>query len=339
MHILINYEASWRNSFLDGDNNHPLPSGGRKFVGSMTRLKDAENYKPREVSLDTVMGVLNRLIGDQRKLYQGRQKFGCSSYFFEDIEPCVTFEDRALWTEEVVYLRNMEGSTDRASFTGMIKMNTPLLNSDYSAELWGVLQLDLPALCAFILDEAAVIPPKLLAAPLLNPLAISAALEDLGKPLDSAGVVSDAVLTLMDHFSEVNYFSSQGTVFKSALYCSALYLQIHRLSKRFDTSSALSRQGCLPGISKKGFTKKDFMKKFTTGDAKKIFGNPYIRTEMRKGDGKVRTVMRKAAGQLDIRIDVDRQTSEQIQTLIENAGVSSFYLGKKGLAYVATIDA
>jgi hypothetical protein len=28
MQIIIEYESSWRNSFLDGSNNQPLPKGG-----------------------------------------------------------------------------------------------------------------------------------------------------------------------------------------------------------------------------------------------------------------------------------------------------------------------
>ena len=54
MKVEIKYESSWRNSFLDGSNNEPLPKGGRKFVGSMTSLKKSENYLSREISNDTV---------------------------------------------------------------------------------------------------------------------------------------------------------------------------------------------------------------------------------------------------------------------------------------------
>ena len=39
MEIIIEYESSWRNSFLDGSNNEPVPNNGRKFIGSMTELK------------------------------------------------------------------------------------------------------------------------------------------------------------------------------------------------------------------------------------------------------------------------------------------------------------
>jgi hypothetical protein len=41
--------------------------------------------------------------------------------------------------------------------------------------------------------------------------------------------------------------------------------------------------------------------------------------------------------ELEITIDVDFAKGQEIKTLIENAGVSSFYLGKKGLAYVSNI--
>ena len=105
MQIIIEYESSWRNSFLDGNNNEALPKKGRKFIGSMTSLKQAENFIQREITLDTVMGILNRLIGDQRKLYQARNQ---PAYYFSDIEPLVSFEDKKVVSNnEIMYIRNM----------------------------------------------------------------------------------------------------------------------------------------------------------------------------------------------------------------------------------------
>ncbi len=73
MKITIEYEASWRNSFLDGSNNELLPQKGRKYIASIKAIDDKpENFIRRDITKDTVMGVLNRLIGDQRKLYQAR---------------------------------------------------------------------------------------------------------------------------------------------------------------------------------------------------------------------------------------------------------------------------
>jgi hypothetical protein len=117
MRITIKYEASWRNSFLGGSNNEPLPKGGREFLGSMTALgkKDTQgnyaNFIKRDISHDTVMGLLNRLIGDQRKLYQSRQS---ANYFFADLERHISFSDQQDRSKpinnEMIYIRNMTGN-------------------------------------------------------------------------------------------------------------------------------------------------------------------------------------------------------------------------------------
>ncbi len=333
MNISISYESSWRNSFLDGSNNEPLPKKGRRFVGSMTNLKTKENFKKRTISLDTVMGVLNRLIGDQRKLYQSRH---ACDYFFKNIEPLVTFKDRPLITNEFTYIRNVTGSTDQNAFTGAIKANDVIFQSDYSQEFWGVLALDFEDLCLFIVDEQYQINSYIQ----LNPLSIIARLELLNKqkPIANEGDANRAIAVLRNKFVDVDYINEKGKLKPISLYCSALYLQLERLSKHFDMDSAKTKAGGISGIAKRGFTKKDFMYRFTTGDRKKIWGNPYVREEFVQGEGKSKLLMTKASGQLEINIAIDRDKAKEIKNMIENAGVSSFYLGKKGLAYVTNID-
>ncbi|WP_373033732.1 type I-Fv CRISPR-associated protein Cas5fv [Sulfurovum sp.] len=154
MKIEIEYEASWRNSFLDGSNDEALPKKGRKFIGSITALKNSENYITRDVTLNTVMGILNRLIGDQRKLYQARKD---KEYFFKDKESLVSFNDDVkVSSNELVYLRNMSGNTDQNSYTGMIKTDDELFTSDYSKEFWSVLALDVEELLEFIVHSREV---------------------------------------------------------------------------------------------------------------------------------------------------------------------------------------
>ena len=187
MKIEIKYESSWRNSFLDGSNNDPLPKAGRKFVGSMTNLRAKENYILRSVTHDTVMGLLNRLLGDQRKLYQARANDG---YYFKKIEPLVSFEDQPDYVnQEITYIRNISGSEDQNSYTGMIKVDDPIFCSDYSEQLWGVLSLDADALCDFILD-AKTVEQKMLH----NPLVIVGRLEEIFKfkPVLNEGRVNEA---------------------------------------------------------------------------------------------------------------------------------------------------
>jgi len=56
----------------------------------MTALKRSENFIRRNVTQNTVMGILNRLIGEQRKLYQARKD---KEYYFKNMESLVTFYD------------------------------------------------------------------------------------------------------------------------------------------------------------------------------------------------------------------------------------------------------
>lgn len=332
MQIIIEYESSWRNSFLDGSNNEALPKKGRKFIGSMTSLKQAENFIQREITLDTVMGILNRLIGDQRKLYQARNQ---PAYYFADIEPLVSFEDKkTVSNNEIMYIRNMTGSTDQNAFTGAIKTDDVMFSSDYSAEFWGVLALDFTELCDFIIDNSLVI--KTIQA---DPLSIIGRLEVLNKEKSVAneGRISEARTVLNQHYPDAEYLNNKGNIAPIMFYCSALYLQLQHLGNRYDMSSAKTKSGRISGISKRGFTKKDFMDRYTTGAKKTIWGNPYIRKEFIKGEGETTLMLTKASGQIEINLDIDKDKAREIEAMIENAGVSSFYLGKKGLAYVDSL--
>lgn len=335
MKIIIEYDSSWRNSFLDGSNNEALPKKGRKFIGSMTSLRKAENFKKHELTLDTVMGVLNRLIGDQRKLYQARNDQ--DTYFFKDIESSITFDDvkrKQVLTEEMTYIRNISGSTDQNSFTGIVKSDDVMFLSDYSKDFWGVLALNFDQLCQFILEDK-----KLESEISLNPLFIISRLELLNKEkaVENTGLANEAMTELHKDFPDINYLNNKELIMPISIYCSALYLQLIRLSKKYDMDSAKTKAGGISGISKRGFTKKDFMNRFTTGDKKKIWGNPYIRKERIKGIGEVTFLMTKASGSLEIEIPIEREQGKELETMIKNAGVSSFYLGKKGLAYVSKI--
>jgi hypothetical protein len=335
--ITIEYEASWRNSFLEGNNNEPLPKKGRNFIGSMTELAKEKNFIERKVTKDTVMGLLNRLIGEQRKLYQTRACLEGIPNYFADIEDAISYEDKPdpeKACSEVAYIRNMKGSTDQNSYTGMIKVNDPIFQSTYSKEFWGVLALDLDGLIQFVLKEERVD-----AEISLEPVSIMSRLSEIKatKPIENKDEISETIDILAKQFPKFKPLNNKGLALILPLYCSSLYLQLKRLEERFDMSTAKSKMGGISGISNNGFTPKDFMDRYTTGAKKLIYGNPYQREEFVKGEGKVKQVLKKASGELEIKINVDREKKQEIQNMITNAGVSSFYLGKKGLAYVANI--
>ena len=330
MKITISYDSCWRNSFLDGDNNKPVPKKGRKYIASLSSLKNKENFIKRDINKNTVMGILNRLIGDQRKLYQSRES---EEYYFSDIEQCVDYRDYPIETQDMTYLRNISSGSqyDQNSFTGSILMNDPIFDSDYSNEFWGVLTLAFDELCDFIANDAKIVSSKK-----FDPLAVASFFETFSvKPVDYEGIAKQAIDILWDHFNEeINYFNNKTKVMPLNLYCSALYLQLDRLSKRFDVGSARTPSGGIKGVSKRIFTKKDFMDKYVSGGKKIIYGNPYFHEAYVAGQGKTKSLMTKASGKLDIIINIPKEKARDLREMIDNAGVSSFYLGKKGLAFV-----
>jgi hypothetical protein len=148
------------------------------------------------------------------------------------------------------------------------------------------------------------------------------------KAVESNEDLEKVITLLQQHFGELEYKNPKGLVVPLSLYCSALYLQLNRISKQFDLTATLTKSGGLSGISKRGFTKKDFMDRYTTGA-------PYILKQKIKGQGEVVSMLTKASGVLDIVIDISKDRAEEIKSMIEDAGVTSFYLGKKGLAYLS----
>lgn len=332
MQIIIEYESSWRNSFLDGEDN----TTKRNFIGSMTALGDrkVDNYKARTITKNTVMGVLNRLIGEQRKLYDVRSS---SDYYFKDIEAVLTEEDivdRPVISQETVYLRNISGSTDQNSFTGMIKLSDPWLSVSYAKEFWDVLWMSLEELFDFIKDNNTLSAKDFF----LDPLNILDRLEEVKKikvPLTDE--ISQIAEILSSRYPNFALKESANKVSVLPLYCSALYLKLDRLSEQYDTTPIRASRGGLTGVSHNGFTPKNLMERFTTGQQKIVWGNPYISSKFLKGEGEIRQLLNKASGKLIINLNISKEQARDLEEKIENAGVSSFYLGKKGLAYVTDI--
>ena len=332
MQIIIEYESSWRNSFLDGEDN----TTKRNFIGSMTALGDrkVDNYKARTITKNTVMGVLNRLIGEQRKLYDVRSS---SDYYFKDIEAVLTEEDivdRPVISQETVYLRNISGSTDQNSFTGMIKLSDPWLSVSYAKEFWDVLWMSLEELFDFIKYNNTLSAKDFF----LDPLNILDRLEEVKKikvPLtDEISQIAEILSSCYPNFA---LKESANKVSVLPLYCSALYLKLDRLSEQYDTTPIRASRGGLTGVSHNGFTPKNLMERFTTGQQKIVWGNPYISSKFLKGEGEIRQLLNKASGKLIINLNISKEQARDLEEKIENAGVSSFYLGKKGLAYVTDI--
>ena len=140
MRIVIDYDSCWQTSFIDGDPNKPVGKDNKRPFVATTK---ANGQKVSAIQRDTVIGLLNRLIGEQRKLYQARNS---ENYFFSDIEKDVSFfinERESITTHETIYLTNK--SDDRcaqSTFLGTIDAKNPWFYSENSLLLWSVMYLD-----------------------------------------------------------------------------------------------------------------------------------------------------------------------------------------------------
>lgn len=340
MEITIKYESTWRNSFLeDQEGNHkPLPAKGRKYIASGQALGNDKNFIRRNITQETVLGVLCRLIGDQRKLYQARAS---EHFYFKEMEDQITWSDHPTLWDEIIYLRNISGNDDPNSFTGALKYNAPILNSDFSQMLWHPLGLSQAALVDFIIDDQMVKQVGKQGNPIeLTPFGISHRFNEIKKlkPIPITPELEKALEMLSNAVEGSKLFKNDKIAWE-AVYCSALYLQVSRLIKQGQNlEKALSKQGKISGISPNNFTQKDFISKLTTtGKKKMVWGNPYVMKQKIKGQGETVSMLQKARGQLIIQLNLSKDQAKELKQLIENAGVSSFYLGKKGLAYVTKI--
>ena len=338
MIIKIKYDSSWRNSFLDGSNNEDLPKKGRTYTSASSKLNQKEStYQQRDVTKDTIMGILNRLIGDRRKLYQSRQD---PNYFFLNLEKNITFEDHAQISQELVYLRNMNGSTNQNSFTGTIKSDIPLFVSPTGKLLWSILDLSIEEVCNFIIraghnninsihDSNSII--KFMNDNKLKKASVV--------PLTLAMTELHNIFPLVFTAAFLKAQFSKKTINILPLYCSALYIQVDRLKQAgHPVEDYLTKKGNIKGISKKGFILRDFMgPDKITGGKKLIYGNPYIYKTITKIIGQRNYMLNKATGSLDINIDIPEEEALNLIDMIDCAAVHSFVVGKKGIAYIENI--
>lgn len=331
MDVVLRFNSAWQNSFISGSNNEPIPKGGRVYEASCKKLGEGKQfYRKQPISHNTVMGVLNRLIGDQRKLFMSRDSEG---YFFKNLEDKITFSlENTVKSQEVVFLRNFGGSSDPSGTSGLL-LDDHLMFSENMEPLWGVLTWPLEKVISFIASgkeiDAAAIQPVTRSAFGVVAMFAGTKTQTLSKDADLSQVAS--VLVDREYLKK----EQSEKISVETLYCSALYLKLESMD--LDPKAIFGGNGFLPGISKRGFTLKDFMSKTTTGGGKKVYGNPYQKKILKKGEPAVDVILDKMDGMLRIKLDVTHEEAVKIKQLIDDAAVSAFTLGKKGLAYVDRI--
>lgn len=364
MKIVINYNSTWRNSVLTGSNDEPVTKRAFKASSKSTTPPDVKS-----ISENTVLGVLSRLIGDQRKLYQAKKS---DNFYFKDMD--IRFKEvekkRLVWNEKVFLINKSENRPPQSSYIGVLADDEPLFFSEYSATLWSILDLNLHELMNFIINPAvkkvqAEVSPKHILNRVIYDLSnmdsiqfledkiklvqdrlqteldkdrqsekriqnFTNEIQALKDELDTQEVIDferklkTSISILQETFPDVAYVEKNGSIYPIRLYAGALYLLINELNKQnVDTSLLVSKNGAIKGFSKRSFNGvRDFLNPLM-GNKKKTTHTPYDLT--------------KADGQLEIKLDIDLEKAKELKNMIECAGVSSFYLGKKGLAYVSSI--
>lgn len=362
MKIIIDYDSSWQNSVLTGSNDEPVKK--RDFKAS-SKSKEVEDV--RNITYNTVLGILSRLIGDQRKLNQAKQS---EDFYFKDMS--ISFKHTKLqnqWLEKVFLINKSENRPTQSSFIGVLNENEPLFFSEYAATLWAILDLDLHELINFILNptvqksEDRVSPKRI-----LNRIQFIQSMDSIQFSKDKIAVIKNKINKELDKekpnqnrikdlkqdinhimnevnnsetgefeiklqkcldilktkFTEEEFIEKNGSIFPIRLYSASLYLMIEEMkNQNIDISNLVSNKGAIKGFSKRNFNGvRDFLNPLM-GNKKKTTHTPYNLT--------------KADGQLEITLDITTDKAKELKQMIDNAGVSSFYLGKKGLAYVTDI--
>ena len=391
MKISIEYDSCWQNSILESNAVSEKPNK-RKFKGNMKNGKKLTEDGRQVIGKSTILGVLYRLIGDQRTL---RQIKDTDNHYFSDIEDTIDFKlKNSLNYEELAMIINK--SNDRCGdgkYIGIPKDDSDLFFSKNAPKLWSVLYLSFDEMVDFIQN------PKLIALngssmprDILSRISDIQALESLEtmerligkerfkqdkqkenlvklladektkqqvidkkneyiKKIDDkitaiekdesviklTHLINNILASLKKHFPKTpqeDYIKKGGEIQLMRLYGAALYLQAELLEKsgeNIDKFYVLQTRGpnkgqkTIQGFSRKGFNGiRDFLNPLSTGGNKKTVKTPFTAT--------------KSSGLLNITLAISKNRAEKIQTMINNAGVSSFYLGKKGLAFVEDIN-
>lgn len=348
MEIVINYSGKWGNSFLSPpnelneddvlNNKNVSIHKDRSYVASLSNLNSLKGdvldfYKKRDISLDTVYGVIYRLCGATYNLE--KLKIKDKSIISSLIKnKKISFESKEIETQETVFLRNKELSSERESYSGL--PDDSFLKLENIQKYLNVLNYNRENLLKYLLEDKffeqeTEINDILTLLNLLN--------ESLDK--------KNGFLIKEDEIEFVN--NKYKILFEKEIESKSnlRLLAINKAMKEFsevnvNSKKYLTSNNTLAGISLNGksFTLKDLMKKFA--EKKIVYGNPYIINSWIKDEENGKNInfnkkLSKSHGQLIINIECDYDTSLELETMIYNAGVSSFYVGKKGLAYIKEI--
>lgn len=342
--IIINYNSKWGNAFNEEVNDKLEVIGNKKMNSPENKNNALDYYKRRDVDFNTVYGLLYRLLGARlplKEILKNDDKSILSSFIKEEkikFSNQVTFEN-----EESVFLRNKNHTDDPSGYSGVL--NSEIFDYEID-QVIDTLFYSREELLKYLTNNVVAKIDR----PTIGLLQISKMLKEMKDFKDEKSDKESGNFKYLIRESEYKFVNdAYKEIFNTEVSQEAIlhFLAINKAMKiAYDKNKKLSiflsSANTLSGIglSGKSFTQKDFLSKFA--QKKKSLGNVYkadfyILDKISNKNYKANKALTKSSGVLTIEIDCDYDSGLEFKKLIDNAGVSSFSVGKKGLAYIDKI--
>lgn len=326
--ILIKYSGAWHGRFLDGELSRAYNNVNRKSFKKGTKDKRLPFYA--DISLNTIIGIIYRLSGEQRRLWrilEDRNYLGLSG-------DTVEFEVyNRIDSYESVALRSIDNAQDPSGFAGMQKkeMNPIFLNSEYYQILCYPLFCTPDELYNLIVNKqfgrANII--------IKNRLRLL----DLQQKANSIKAVDVLSVTKREQMLSVIKNQLPKTKYQDkdkdnyALLCaSAMHMSANYIIEKYDIKEP-SDLGWHKGICPRGTGGKVIDQKFMMSGIAKV--QTVINYPMSNNFHRKTNQLNKSDGYIDVRIS--GEDVGNIYDLITKANVGCFNVGKKGIAFVKSM--
>lgn len=339
MKIKIKYDSSWGSSFHDKPYEEEKTKKGSKwssgkFIGS-SKGKDYFKQIKKDITKDTVLGILYRLLGDPRQLSQIKKE---SNPFFNPEK--ISFEDNFRETDSVVSLLNTNGDGDTLRTPQSPEKDPRFLGSLFS-EIWSPAFLTDPddILKIFVsqngyVDKTLPIKTRLELVDFIIPAdAVGDSLKKRDKKHPLISEVTD--LKAIKKYRAI--VSNFGNIKKSIDDLKITYQDLKIILIHLNYQNVLVNHPDLPkkivGFYYNGIDKRSFCEDILLDSCPSRWTR-WLEEEGKKS--KDTFSLRVKDGELTIHIDTP--DGENIKEMIEDAGVHTFIVGKKGLGYISKIE-
>lgn len=327
MRLVINYNNVWRGKILEGNNSKDWFNKNRKVMRKVNKdiKKLGINSLPvsTPISDNTVLGIIYRLVGEQRKLWRVLE---VKDYL--NIVGKINFtNEESFISRESIALREIGNASNPAGWQGCAKKEDNIYFSD--PKFYNILCF--PLVCS----------PKELYELIINDKFGSENLKINGRidVLKMVQSVDDKKINKLSLISRINLTNKLKTGMPGFKYRDKNIYKTLCLFAMHKCANYLKDMGFVEtgikwnkGISYRNATAKDIFGAVASGK------NTVINFPMDDNWKNKTNKIEKPTGVLTINIDIDHDSAQNLKDMIEAANVGCFSVGKKGLAYLDYIS-